>query len=104
MPMPVLIALAYLATNLVVTIWLERERAHGRRPSDRVALFAGALRYGPPLLGAIYLVAIARDWLFFGFVIAFFAIAFWLMNGLLAYTNHDGLPRIRDEHNDPDRP
>lgn len=104
MPLPLLIALGYLAVNLAVTVWLERERAIGRRPSERVTVSAALLRYGPPLIGLAYLVAIARDWLFFGFVIVFFAIAFWLMNGLLAYTNDpDGVPRIRDEQNDPDR-
>jgi hypothetical protein len=103
MPMPVLLALGYLAVNLALTIWLERERAHGRRPAERVTVLAGIVRYGPPLLGAAYLVAIARDWLFVGFVIVFFAIAFWLMNGLLAYTNHADGPRgMGDEQNDPD--
>jgi hypothetical protein len=104
MPMPVLLALGYLAINLGFTIWIERERASGRRPAPSVTRLAWALRYGPPLLGAAYLVVIARDWLFVGFVIVFFAISFWLMDGLLAYTNtSDGRPRIRDEQNDPDR-
>ena len=104
MPMPVLLALGYLAVNLAMTIWIERERAHGRRPAPFVTRSAWALRWGPPLLGATYLVVIARDWLFVGFVIVFFAISFWLMNGLLAYTNTtDGVARIRDDQNDPDR-
>jgi hypothetical protein len=104
MPMPVLLALGYLVVNLAFTIWLERERAQGRRPARLVTTLAWTLRYGPPLLGAAYLVAIAGDWLFVGFVIVFFAAAFWLMNGLLAYTNHsDGVARIHDEQNDPDR-
>lgn len=101
--MPVLLALGYLVVNLAITIWLERERAHGRRPTDRVAIMAGIVRYGPPLLGAAYLIVIARDWLFVGFVIVFFAISFWLMNGLLAFSSHADGPRIRDEQNDSDR-
>jgi hypothetical protein len=104
MPMPVLLALGYLIVNLGFTIWLERERSQGRRPAQQLTVMAGVLRYGPPLLGLVYLVAIARDWLFVGFVIVFFTVAFWLMDGLLAYTSHtDGVPRIRDEQNDPDR-
>jgi hypothetical protein len=104
MPMPVLLALGYLVVNLAFTVWIERERAHGRRPEPLVTRLAFILRYGPPLVGAAYLVAIARDWLFVGFVIVFFAISFWLMNGLLAYTStSDGVPGIRDERNDPDR-
>jgi hypothetical protein len=86
MPLPITLTVAYLAINLAVMVWLESERAHDREPSDRVTVIAGALRYAPPLAGLVYLVTIAGDWLFFGFVLAFFAGAFWLMDGLLAFT------------------
>ena len=42
-------------------------------------------------LGAAYLVAIAGDWPFVLFVGIFFAGAFWLLDGLLAY--HEPLPK-----------
>lgn len=86
MPLPITLTVAYLAVNLALMVWLEHERAHDREPSDRVTVIAGALRYGPPLAGLVYLVTITGDWLFLGFVLAFFAGAFWLMDGLLAFT------------------
>ena len=86
MLLPVVFALTYLAVNLVLMVWLERERAHGRAPADRVTALSLVLRFGPPLLGLLYLVTLAGDWLFFVFVLAFFAGAFWLMNGLAAFT------------------
>jgi hypothetical protein len=86
MPLPVLLTIAYLAINLALLVWLERERAQGRPPAQRVATLALALRFGPPLIGFAYLVTIAGDWLFFLFVAAFFAIGFWLLDGLLAFT------------------
>ncbi len=81
------LTLGYLAINLVLMVWLERERANEREVSwQAVALVAG-LRYGPPVVGALYLLTISGDWLFAVFVLGFFAIAAWLMTGLLAYTN-----------------
>jgi hypothetical protein len=38
------------------------------------------------MAGAIYLVALSGDWAFVLFVLAFFAGAFWLLDGLLAFT------------------
>ncbi len=87
MPLPVALSVAYLAINLAIMIWLERDRARGRVPAPRVSTWANVLRYGPPLLGAIYLVAISGDWAFVLFVLSFFAGAFWLLSGLLAFTN-----------------
>jgi hypothetical protein len=89
MPLPVLLAHADLAVNLGLKVWLERARARGETPAVQVATLASALRWGPPAAGAIYLVVITGDWAFVAFVAAFFAGAFWLLNGLLAYTNHD---------------
>ena len=88
MPLPIALTLAYLAVNLVVMVWLERERTHVREISWQVAGVTGALRYGPPLAGAIYLLTISGDWLFAIFVLGFFGTAAWLMGGLLPYTNH----------------
>jgi len=92
------LTLAYLAINLGLMIWLERERAHGRPRSGGIATIAAFLRYGPPLAGVISLIAISGDWLFFGFIIGFFALAAWLMNGLLAFT--DPGPYGRDHGRD----
>ena len=86
MTLPIALAATYLAINIAIMIWLERERAQGRTPAGLTVIASRVLRYGPPLVGAAYLIAISGDWLFVGFVIFFFAISFWLMNGLLAYT------------------
>jgi hypothetical protein len=85
MPLPIALTVAYLAVNLPLMYWLERERARGRMPAPRVAALSSLLRYGPPLAGAAYLVTISGDWPFVLFVIAFFAGAFWLLDGLLNY-------------------
>jgi len=87
MPMPVAIALAYLSVNLAAMLWLERQRAAGRTPPGSVAALSAVLRYGPPVAGGAYLMMLTGDWLFVGFVIGFFAGAFYLMDGLLAYTD-----------------
>ncbi|MCA1588772.1 MAG: hypothetical protein LC744_09085 [Chloroflexi bacterium] len=85
MPLPITLTVAYLAVNLPLMYWLELERARGRAPAPRVAALSSLLRYGPPLAGAGYLVTISGDWPFVLFVIAFFAGAFWLLDGLLNY-------------------
>jgi hypothetical protein len=84
MPLMIGLTAAYLVVNLALMVWLERERAAGRAPARRVAASSNLLRYGPPLLGAGYLVTLAGDWPFFLFVLGFFALSFWLMDGLLA--------------------
>ena len=88
MPLPIALTLAYLALNLPVMVWLERERTRQREISWQIGGLSGALRYGPPFAGAIYLLTISGDWVFALFVLAFFGTAAWLMSGLLAYTNH----------------
>ena len=85
MPPPIIVTLAYLAANLAMLVWLERERLHGRTPSNGLTIFANGLRWGPPLAGAVYLIALSGDWAFVLFVLAFFAGAFWLLDGLLAF-------------------
>jgi hypothetical protein len=87
MTLPIALTVAYLAINFAIMLWLERERAHGRTPARRVAVLAAMLRYGPPVVGLVYLVTIAGDWLFFLFVIGFFAANFWMMDGVLGSTN-----------------
>ena len=97
MTLPIALALTYLAINLAIMIWFERERAQGRVPARAAVISSRILRYGPPLLGAAYLVAIAGDWPFVIFVGAFFAAAFWLLDGLLAYQSpSQGSERDRD--------
>jgi tellurite resistance protein TehA-like permease len=86
MTLAIALAGAYLAINIAIMIWFERERSQGRAPAGRALIASRVLRYGPPLAGAAYLVAIAGDWPFVVFVGIFFAGAFWLLNGLLAYT------------------
>ena len=85
MPLPVILTIAYLAVNLVLMVWIERDRAMGRTPPRRLAALSTTLRWGPPLLGVIYLEIVAGDWLFLAFVVAFFGMAFWLLDGLLNY-------------------
>ncbi len=85
MPLPVTLTLTYLAVNLVITIWIVREETGGRSPAGWVVALSRTLRYGPPLAGLVYLVTRAGDWPFVLFVAAFFAGAFWLLDGLLNY-------------------
>jgi hypothetical protein len=85
MPLPVTLAATYFAVNLVVTIWVVREEAGGRVPSAWLVAISRTFRYGPPLAGLMYLVTRAGDWPFVLFVAAFFATAFWLLDGLLNY-------------------
>ena len=87
MPLPVLLTLGYLAVNLSLLTWLEHARATGQPVSPRLVTISNVMRWGPPILGAVYLVLISGDWAFVAFVIAFFAIGFWLLDGLLAYEN-----------------
>ena len=85
MPLPVTLATTYLVVNLAITFWLERASAGGRLLPSWVTVLSRTLRYGPPLLGALYLVTIAGDWAYVLFVAAFFAAAFWLLDSLLNY-------------------
>jgi hypothetical protein len=85
MPLPVLLAATYLVINLAITVWVVREEAHGRAVPESVTDLSGFLRYGPPFIGLLYLVTRAGDWPFVLFVAAFFAMAAWLLHGLLSY-------------------
>ena len=85
MPLPVTLAATYFAVNLVITIWIVREETGGRMPSGWLVGTSRTLRYGPPLIGLLYLVTRAGDWPFVLFVATFFAGAFWLLDGLLNY-------------------
>jgi hypothetical protein len=85
MPLPVTLAATYFAVNLAITIWLVREETSGRVPATWLIALSRTLRYGPPVLGLGYLVTRAGDWPFVLFVGAFFAAAFWLLDGLLNY-------------------
>jgi len=109
MSLPIALTLTYLAVNVVMMVWVESRRASVEPsdegvtgPTDRVAVLSTALRYGPPLLGLLYLVTIAGDWMFFVFVAAFFAGSFWMMDGLLSTTtprrtNRDAMHRGWDD-------
>lgn len=87
MPIAIALTLAYLAVNLMLMVWIERERMHEREVAWQVGTVAAVLRYGPPLAGVLYLLTISGDWAFALFVVGFFALAAWLMTGLLAYTS-----------------
>ena len=97
MSIPILLTVAYLAINVPVMVWLERERSSGREISWQVSGIVGVLRYGPPLAGALYLLTISGDWLFAIFVLGFFGTAAWLMSGLLSFTNPGQEPDSRRE-------
>ena len=85
MPLPVALAASSLVINLALTVLIVREEARGGRPSDWLVGTSFTVRYVPPLLGAIYLVTRAGDWPFVLFVLFFFSLAFFLLNGLLNY-------------------
>ena len=85
MLLAVLLAITYLLVNLAIVVWLAREEAHDRVPPPSVRTLAGALRYGPPSLGMIYLVTRAGDWPFFLFVVFFFTLAFWMLDRSLNF-------------------
>ena len=85
MPLPVALAATYLVINLALTVWMVREETSGRAISDWLVAGSVLLRYVPPLLGAMYLVTRAGDWPFVLFVLFFFSLAFFLLNGLLNY-------------------
>ena len=101
MSMPVLLAASYLAVNLPLMIWLEVSRACGRPLGGRLSTTVVALRYGPPLLGALYLVTIAGDWFFVLFVLGFFAGAAFLMDGLFSTIPPSSTERTGDGWQDP---
>jgi hypothetical protein len=85
MPLPVTLAGAYLVINLAIAVWVAREEAQGRVVAPWFVTVSRTLRYGPPLLGVVYLLTLADDWPFVLFVGAFFLGAFWLLDGLLNY-------------------
>ena len=85
MPLPVLLAASYLVINLAITVWVVREETRGRPVPEWIGALSGVLRYGPPLIGVLYLVTRAGDWPFVLFVTAFFLMAAWLLHGLLSY-------------------
>jgi hypothetical protein len=85
MPLPVTLAATYFAVNLLITIWIVREETGGRVLPGWLVVASRTLRYGPPLIGLLYLVTRAGDWPFVLFVVVFFATAFWLLDGLLNY-------------------
>jgi len=85
MPPPVALAITYFVINFVLLVWIVREETDGRAPAEWILGTARTLRYGPPLLGLGYLVTIAGDWPFFLFILFFFGLAFWMLDGLLNY-------------------
>ena len=85
MPMPVVLA---------TPIWRSTSRSwsgsSARSPSGRAVAAWVIVVYRPCATARrcsapLYLVTIAGDWLFVLFVAAFFAGAFWLLNGALNY-------------------
>lgn len=82
---PVAIAAAYLVINLALTIRIVRDEAAGRVPPPNLVAVSRVLRYGPPLLGLLYLIWIAEDWAFFGFVAGFFLLGFYLLDRALNF-------------------
>lgn len=85
MPLPVTFAVSYLAINMTLMLWIVREEAGGRTPPGWLTGTSQVLRYLPPLLGAMYLVTRAGDWPFVLFVLVFFAVALFLLDGVLNY-------------------
>ncbi|MBW3613570.1 MAG: hypothetical protein KY392_06900 [Chloroflexi bacterium] len=85
MLLPITLASIYFAVNFAILVWVAREETGGRAFPAGLIVASRALRYGPPLIGLLYLVTIAGDWPFVLFVAAFFAGAFWLLDGLLNY-------------------
>ena len=82
--LPFTVAATYLGLNFALVVWIARAETSGRAPSSAIVWVGRVIRYLPPLLGLVYLVTIAGDWPFFLFVLAFFTVAFALLNGLLS--------------------
>ena len=85
MPLPFSLAITYLVVNLALTVWIEREREAGRVLPGWLLALSTTVRWGPPIAGFIYVETVAGDWLFFFFVTAFFALAFWLLDRSLNF-------------------
>ena len=85
MPLAVALGATYFVVNFAILVWLAWEEIHGRATSPALVRLTRILRYGPPLVGLLYLVTIAGDWPFVLFVGGFFAGAFWLLEKLLNY-------------------
>jgi len=90
--LPFALALAYLAINLALVVWIAREEVRGTTLPPWLVVIARILRYVPPLIGLLYLVTIAGDWPFFLFVVGFFTFAFFLLDRSLGFPS---LPRKR---------
>ena len=78
--LPFALAIAYLAINLPLVVWIAREETSGRAPAGWLIVVTRVVRWVPPLLGLLYLVTIAGDWPFFLFVLGFFTFAFFLLD------------------------
>ena len=91
-PLPIVLALAYLAINFAFVVWIAREEHRGAIIPGWLMAVARFLRYVPPLIGLMYLVTIAGDWPFFLFVIGFFTFAFFLLDRSLGFPSQ---PRKR---------
>ena len=103
MPLPFLIALgiAYIAVNVAVQMWLGARLGQGRISTRRLAVASTLVRYGPVLVVIAYVAAVGGNWWLILLVGGFAASAFWMLDGLLGYTERigglDSMRRLREE-------
>lgn len=56
MLLPVALVMAtYVAINFAFIVWLPREEVHGRPVPPSAVVFSRAVRWGPPVIGFLYL-------------------------------------------------
>ena len=102
MALPVLFAfgIAWLAVNVSVSIWLAPRWVEGRTSGRQLALVMTAVRYLPLIGAVIYAAAIGGEWWLILFVAALAASGFWMLDGLIGYTERIGgreeLRKIRE--------
>ncbi len=101
-PLPlVALGIAYVVANISVMMWLGSLLGQGRISTRRVAVVSTGVRYGPVLIAVAYIAAIGGNWWLILFVGGFAASAFWMLDGLLGYTERvgglDAMRRIRRE-------
>ena len=94
MPPWLLIALgiAYIVGNVMLPMWLAPRWVDERVTHGRLALVLTATRFGPLLLAVIYTAAIGGNWWVLLIIVSAVAVtSFWMLDGLLGYSESIGV-------------